>query len=79
MLRSGEADDAAIAQFAEAKFEIVTQGRANRLDRIEERIQSFASSYDDVVPPLFPDAPRYRDALDIVGPRIKALVPGGGS
>jgi predicted nucleotidyltransferase component of viral defense system len=79
MLRSGDVDDAAIARFAATKFEIVKQGRANRLDRIEERIQSFASSYDDVVPPLFPAAPLYREALEVVWPRIMALIPGGGS
>jgi predicted nucleotidyltransferase component of viral defense system len=79
MLRSDEVDDTAIAQFAEAKFEIVKQGHANRIDRIEERIEAFASSYDDVVPPLFPDAPPYREAREIVRPRLRTLVPGGGS
>lgn len=79
MLRTADADDRAIARFAESKFELVKQGRANRLDRIEDRLHSFAASYDDVIPQLFPDAPSYRHALDIVWPRIKALVPAGSS
>jgi predicted nucleotidyltransferase component of viral defense system len=78
MLGSDEVDDSAVARFAETKFELVKQGRANRAGRIEDRIHAFSASYDDVVPQLFPDAPRYRAALEIVWPRIKPLVPGGG-
>jgi len=70
-------DDNAVARLAEVKFKLVRQGRTNRLDRIEERIHEFAATYDDVIPQLFPDAPNYRDAVAIVLPRIKRLVPSG--
>ena len=77
MLGSDEVDDHAIAQFAETKFQLVKQGRANRIGRIEERLQAFGATYDDVVPQLFPDAPLNRNAIEIVWPRIKPMVPGG--
>ena len=77
MLRDNVTDDDAVARLAEVKFKLVRQGRTNRLERIEERIQEFAATYDDVVPQLFPDAPNYRDTVAIVLPRIKRLVPSG--
>ena len=64
-----------IARFALSKFELVKQGRANRIDRIERNLQELAETYDNVVPSLFPDAPTYRAAASTVWPRIKALVP----
>lgn len=75
MLRDDAIDDGAVAGFAEAKFELVKQGRANRIDRIERNLRELRETYDDVVPQLFPDAPNYGDALGIVWPRIKSLVP----
>jgi len=75
MLNDGAIDDAAIAGFAVTKFELVRQGRANRVDRIERNLGELAHTYDDVVPQLFPGAPTYREATDIVWPRIKSLVP----
>ena len=74
MLRREAISDEAVARFAQTKFELVAQGRANRLDRIERNLGEMASTYD-VVPQLFPDAPSYREASDIVLPRIKSLVP----
>lgn len=55
--------------------ELVRQGRANRAERIERKLSELAQSYDDVVPQLFRDAPSYREAADIVWPRIKSLIP----
>lgn len=77
MLRDNVRDDSMVARLAEVKFKLVKQGRTNRLDRIHERIQLFEDTYDDVVPPLFPDAPTYRDTLDIVMPRLSRMVPSG--
>lgn len=48
-----------------AKSELVKQDNANRIDRIKEHIDELAGSYDDVVSGLFPDAPRYSDAVRI--------------
>ncbi len=77
LLRDHVADDDAVALFAELKFKLVKQGRANRLVRIEQRIGEFAGTYDEAVPQLFPDAPSYREAVDLVLPRITRLVPSG--
>lgn len=74
MLRRPELDDDAVARFAATKFELVKQGRANRAERIERNLSELAHSYDDVVPQLFPDAPSYREAAEIVWPRIKSLI-----
>jgi predicted nucleotidyltransferase component of viral defense system len=67
--------DAAIAGFAEVKFELVKQGRANRIERIERHLRELGETYGDVVPRLFPGAPTYEEALSIVWPRIKQLIP----
>lgn len=75
MLKDGTINDDSVARFAETKFELVKQGRANRIDRIERNLGELAQTYDDVVPQLFPDAPSYREAADIVWPRIQSLVP----
>ena len=66
-----------VGEFAAAKFELVKQGKANRLDRILERIGEFGSFYNDVVPGLFVNAPTYQKATDVVLPRVKELVPSG--
>jgi predicted nucleotidyltransferase component of viral defense system len=75
LLHDDTISDDAVARFAETKFELVKQGRANRIDRIERNFGELAETYDDVVPQLFPGAPSYREAADIVWPRIKSLVP----
>jgi len=75
MLQDDTVRDDEVARFAETKFELVKQGRANRIDRVERNVGELAASYDDVVPQLFPDAPSYREATEIVWPRIKAMVP----
>jgi predicted nucleotidyltransferase component of viral defense system len=74
MLRS-DVDDAEIARFAEEKFKLVKQGKANGIERIERNLDDLAETYDDAVPGLFPDAPGYGEAREIVWPRIKSLVP----
>lgn len=74
-LSSGAIDDEDVARFALAKFELVKQGRANRIERIERNLHELGGSYDDVIPQLFPDAPPYREAFGIVWPRITAIVP----
>ena len=64
-----------IARFAEVKFKLVKRGRANRIERIERHMAFLADEYDDVIPGLFPGAPDYASALEIVIPRILDLVP----
>jgi predicted nucleotidyltransferase component of viral defense system len=75
MLRRDTTSDDAIARFAHAKFELVARGHANRIERIERNLREMADTYDVVVPQLFPDAPPYGEAMDIIWPRIKPLVP----
>ncbi len=67
--------DGLIAEYARAKFSIVKQGRMNRVERIERTIAELADTYDDVIPALFPAAPNYREAVAIVTPRLRLLVP----
>lgn len=75
LLRDNTISDDTIAELAETKFALVKQGRANRLERLERNVAELGESYDDVVPQLFPDAPTYREAVEIVWPRIRSLVP----
>ena len=75
LLNDDATNDEAVAKFADTKFELVKQGGANRIQRIERNLGELAETYDNVVPQLFPDAPTYREAADIVWPRIKSLVP----
>lgn len=75
MLGGDAISDAAVATFAAAKFELVKQGHSNRLGRIERNIEGMRSSYDNVVPQLFPEAPSYQKAVEIVLPRIQTIVP----
>ncbi|MGH9089794.1 MAG: nucleotidyl transferase AbiEii/AbiGii toxin family protein [Acidimicrobiales bacterium] len=75
MMRHETTEDANIARLAAVKFELVARGQANRVDRIERNLEEMAGTYDDVVPALFPGAPSYREAMEIVWPRIKPLVP----
>lgn len=75
MLSDHNADDAAIARFARGKFELVKQGTANRIDRINTNLDELAYTYDDVVPGLFPAAPTYEDAAVTVRRRLNSLLP----
>ncbi len=73
--RTPEKDDGHIAELAVAKFELVKAGRANRIDRIHAHLEEMGETYDIVVPELFPNAPSYREAMGIVAPRLRNLVP----
>lgn len=75
MLSDPNTDDAAIARFARGKFELVKQGTANRIDRINANLDELAYTYDDVVPGLFPAAPTYQEATATVRRRLNALLP----
>ena len=74
MLRDHRLEDETIAYFTEAKFRLVRRGRNNRIDRIERNILELADSYDDVVRQLFPNAPSYLEATNIVWPRLRTIV-----
>lgn len=54
MLTDDEADDEVIAELAVKKFEKVTPGRANRIERIQAHLKGYAYTYDNEVPKLFP-------------------------
>lgn len=75
MLTDDDISDERIAKLAVEKFKLVKQGQANRIDQIESHLKEFAETYDDVIPELFPNAPSYEEAIEIVWPRIKDLVP----
>lgn len=75
LMRRETTEDASIARLAVTKFELVAKGQANRLDRIDRNLKEMANAYDDTVPALFPGAPSYREAMEIVWPRIRLLVP----
>ena len=75
MLTGDEVRDEDIARLAVTKFELVKQGSANRADRIERNLREIATDYDAVVPALFPAARPYREAMEIVWPRIRPLIP----
>ena len=71
-----DVQDEDIGRIAPDKFEgKVAAGEANRAQRIEDDLNAIAADYDDVVPGLFPDAPSYAEAMDIVWPRIRPLIP----
>ena len=75
MLLREKALDEDIARLAQHKFELVRQGAANRVERIEEHLREIKADYDAVVPGLFPEAPTYAEAMEIVWPRTKPLIP----
>ena len=75
LLQRSPDGDGRIADLALVKFELVKAGRANRIERIRRHLDEMAETYDTVVPALFPGAPTYREAMDIVWPRIQHLVP----
>ena len=64
-----------IARLALVKFDLVKQGVANRSTRIERNLREMGAEYDHVVPALFPEARRYSEAMEIVWPRVKKLIP----
>ncbi len=74
LLNKPEANDQDIARLVVTKFELVAAGRANRGDRIEKHLRELADTYDDTIPGLFPDAPTYIEAIDIVWPRVRAII-----
>lgn len=75
MLMQDETFDDDVARLARRKFELVRQGAANRVERIEQHLRDIKTDYDAVVPGLFPEAPTYSEAMEIVWPRIKSLIP----
>lgn len=75
MLERVTTSDENIARIALVKFELVAKGLTNRIERIERHLEDMAETYDVVIPELFPEAPSYRKAMEIVWPRIKPLVP----
>ena len=58
MLLRDENSDEDIARLSIHKFELVRQGTANRLERIEQHLRDIGVEYDAVVPGLFPEARR---------------------
>jgi predicted nucleotidyltransferase component of viral defense system len=70
-----DVDDTDIARLAITKFELVKQGRASRVERIKRNLAEIGADYDAAVPALFPTARPYREALEIVWPRITFLIP----
>ena len=75
LLERSNIQDSRIGELAEVKFKLVRAGRANRVDRIRDRLAEMANEYDDAVPELFPEAPNYERAMSIVWPRIQNLIP----
>jgi hypothetical protein len=62
-------------RLANVKFELVKQGAANRVERIEQHLKEIGADYDDVVPALFPQGRSYSEAMEAVWPRIRSLIP----
>ena len=75
MLLREETSDDDIARLSVHKFELVRQGAANRVERIEQHLREIGVEYDAVVPGLFPEAPTYAEAMEAVWPRIQPLIP----
>ncbi|HVA75370.1 MAG TPA: nucleotidyl transferase AbiEii/AbiGii toxin family protein [Acidimicrobiales bacterium] len=75
LLSDPAVSDDAVGRLARSKFELVAAGQANRIDRASAHLQDMADTYDVLMPGLFPGASSYRDAMEIVWPRIRALIP----
>ncbi len=75
LLSATQGSDDHIAEIAREKFKLVRTGRGNKLKRIENRLAELADTYDNEVPLLFPEAPSYSEAMAIVTPRLRKLVP----
>jgi hypothetical protein len=74
LVRDDVSDDD-VSRLARSKFELVKKGAANRAGRIEQHLTEMGADYDAVVPGLFPQARTYREAMEVVWPRIKPLIP----
>jgi predicted nucleotidyltransferase component of viral defense system len=72
MLQRDDGRDDDIGRLAVHKFKDVAAG-ANT--NIERNLRFIGADYDNVVPGLSPDAPTYREAMEIVSSRIKPLIP----
>jgi predicted nucleotidyltransferase component of viral defense system len=70
LIRDNQVDDNELARLVVEKFRLVRRGRANRILRLERNLQEHADTYDDVVRQVFPSAPTYAEAMQIVWPRI---------
>lgn len=75
MLTDPAVSDDAVGRLARVKFELVAAGQANRIERVQAHLRDMADTYDAVIPGLFPAAPSYGEAMEIVWPRIRALIP----
>ena len=75
LLVHAEAVDDEIGALAETKFKLVREGAVNRAVRIERNLLQMREDYDATVLPLFPGARSYADAMAIVWPRIRRLIP----
>jgi predicted nucleotidyltransferase component of viral defense system len=75
MFGNPSTSDQDIARLAASKFVLVAKGHANRIERIERNLYEMADTYDVIVPGLAPDTPPYRQAMNIVWPRITKLIP----
>ena len=70
LMRDNEFDDHALASLVAEKFRLVRRGSVNRIQRLDRNLRELAESYDDVIGQVFPGAPSYGDAMQIVRPRI---------
>ena len=75
MLALGDVDDEAIARLAVSKFELVKQGNANRVERIEQHLSEDPCRLRRRRARAVPGARPYVEAMEIVWPRVKALIP----
>ena len=75
LLARDDVSDDDVARVARTKFEFVKSGVGNRAIRMEQHLTEMQADYDRVVPALFPTARTYQQAMAIVWPRIKGLIP----
>jgi predicted nucleotidyltransferase component of viral defense system len=75
VLERDDVVDADVGRVAGRKFELVAPGQANRIERVERNLRGLGEEYDRIVPGLSPNAPSYAEAMAIVWPRIKLLIP----
>jgi predicted nucleotidyltransferase component of viral defense system len=73
ILSRDEHDPAHVRELSAEKLKLVKGG--DHRQRIADKIAEMATSYDDAVPALAPDAPSYRVAADIVLKRLSQLTP----
>jgi predicted nucleotidyltransferase component of viral defense system len=75
LLQREDCSDPDIARSIEAKFRLVRRGKANRHDRIFANLEQIKADYDTTAPQYAPDAKSYQEAMEIVWPRIRSLIP----